>query len=148
MAVARGTLLREAPDSIPSQSAIARTAANVMAPVMRRQANIVGQTETQGAAESTKLITARALAGQSPEGTDGIPPVPADQAHDLIKTWFTEQDDRVRPHHADAEGQRRKVEEPFSVNQQSLMFPGDTNIDATLSNIINCRCTSLYEPRA
>lgn len=148
VAVARSTLQQQAPGDIPAQTAIARTAANVMAPVMRRQANTVGQTETQGAAESTKLIAARALSGQSPEGTEGIPPVPADQAQDLIKTWFTEQDDRVRPHHADAEGQRRNVEEAFTVNEQSLMFPGDTNINATLGNIVNCRCTSLYQPRA
>ena len=146
--VARSTLLQQAPDDLPSQSAIARTAANVMAPVMRRQASIAGQTETQGAAESTKLITARALSGQSPEGTDGIPPVPADLAADLIKTWFDEDDDRVRPHHVEASGQTQPVEQPFVVYGELLMFPGDTNINATLSNIIGCRCTGLYEPRA
>lgn len=147
VSVARSTLQQQAPGDPPSRTAIARTAANVMAPVMRRQAGIVGQTETQGAAESTKLIAARALSGQSPEGTDGIPPVPADQAQILIKTWFDEDDDRVRPHHVEASGQTQPVEQPFVVNDELLMFPGDTNINATLSNIIGCRCTGLYEPR-
>lgn len=132
---------------VPGRSAIARTAANIVAPMMRRQAAVVAQFETQEAAENTKHVTARTMAGESPPGAEVLPPVPAGDVIIIDKTWLTEQDDRVRAHHADAEGQRRPVDEPFIVNDQRLMFPGDTNDNATLDNVIGCRCTGLYEPR-
>lgn len=144
---AAATLAEQAPGTPPARSAIARVVANIMAPLMRRQATTVGQTETQPAAESTKQITSEALGGQNPDGTSGIPPVPPAEVVKLKKTWFTERDERVRPAHAAAEGQVRDVDQTFTVMGQSLMFPGDTSFNASLSNIVNCRCSALYEPR-
>ena len=47
----------------------------------------------------------------------------------------------------EAAAARQQVETAFSVNAQFLMFPGDTSLNADLGNIVNCRCTALYEPR-
>jgi len=146
VASATGVLSQDAAGP-PSRSAVARTAANIVGPVMRRQAVTVAQFETQEAAENTKHVTAGALAGASPPGAELLAPVPLDQVIPIEKFWLTEQDDRVRPGHADAEGQRRPVDEAFIVNDQRLMFPGDTNGNATLDNVIGCRCTGLYERR-
>jgi hypothetical protein len=58
---------------------------------------------------------------------------------DLEKTWVSTPDDRVRETHADAMGQTRKLEEPFSVGGYEAQYPGDGSLPA--EEIINCRCT-------
>ena len=61
----------------------------------------------------------------------------------LVKIWRTEEDEKVRDAHARAEGQEAKVDEPFYVGGERLMYPGDINGSA--SNIINCRCHIEYD---
>ncbi|MBH8599081.1 MULTISPECIES: phage minor head protein [unclassified Thermoactinomyces] len=56
------------------------------------------------------------------------------------KEWFAAHQDRTRPWHLEADGQRRPLDEPFEVNGEKLMFPGDTSLGATADNIVNCRC--------
>lgn len=65
-----------------------------------------------------------------------------DLADDLKKEWVSVEDERVRPDHNEANGQKRPLDEPFSVGGTSLMFPGDPN--GTPSQIINCRCAMVY----
>ena len=45
----------------------------------------------------------------------------------------------MRPGHAEADGQEVKIDEPFIVDGESLMYPGD--VTGSASNVINCRCT-------
>lgn len=54
--------------------------------------------------------------------------------------WISTLDDRTRPDHADADGQRVAVGDSFSVGGEDLAYPGDPNGDA--DQIVNCRCTS------
>ena len=55
--------------------------------------------------------------------------------------WLATRDDRVRPAHADADGQVVKVGSPFKVGGESLLYPHDPNGSA--GNTINCRCTTI-----
>lgn len=64
---------------------------------------------------------------------------------DMVKEWGATDDKRTRESHAEADGQRREMEEAFDVGGSKLMFPGDENGPA--HEIINCRCSALYHPR-
>ena len=57
------------------------------------------------------------------------------------KQWLTARDERVREAHMLADGQIVKLNEPFIVNGEYLMYPGDPAGSA--GNIINCRCVSI-----
>lgn len=50
----------------------------------------------------------------------------------------------TRPDHAAAEGQQRWAAEPFVVGGQLLQYPGDGSLGASLANLVNCRCASIY----
>lgn len=58
------------------------------------------------------------------------------------RVWDTAGDARVRHEHMMMEGQTVGVDEPFIVpgSGHSLMYPGDTSLDATGEDVINCRC--------
>lgn len=144
-------LAEERPGLPPETGAVARTARNILAPTFRRHAQTIGRTETQAAAEATKSITAEALGGLLPRvlagDARGAPPTAPDDAIALDKVWVTEGDELVRQRHAVINGQSRGVDDPFDVGREQLMFPGDTSFNASLGNIINCRCAALYERR-
>lgn len=64
------------------------------------------------------------------------------------KRWLTSRDARVRRptpsspfDHASAEGQTVAVHAPFIVSGEALMFPGDSSRGASISNLVNCRCS-------
>jgi len=59
-----------------------------------------------------------------------------------IKEWLSAKDERTRIAHRLVNGQRVKIDEPFIVDGEELMYPGDSNGSA--ANIINCRCTQIY----
>lgn len=52
------------------------------------------------------------------------------------KTWNAMDDDRTREWHADADGDEVPVGEPFSVDGEDMMYPGDP--DGSDENTINC----------
>ncbi len=83
-------------------------------------------TSTQTAAETSKDIVATSTGKQ-------------------FKTWVTQGDERVRPTHVLADSQRVLASKPFSVGNSLLMHPGDTSLGASLDEIINCRCSAVYE---
>lgn len=57
------------------------------------------------------------------------------------KRWISEKDRRTRKAHVEARGQERRLNEPFIVGGEKLMFPADVSLGATAGNVINCRCT-------
>jgi HK97 family phage portal protein len=63
----------------------------------------------------------------------------------LRKSWLSSRDSRVREWHASADGQKVAMDEPFRVNGERLMYPGDTSLGASGDNVIQCRCTQTYE---
>lgn len=71
---------------------------------------------------------------------------------EMKKQWLTSEDERVRPapdahpsmlrwNHRKAHGQIKKVDEPFRVAGENLMFPRD--MAGSPQNTINCRCQSV-----
>lgn len=61
------------------------------------------------------------------------------------KKWMAAQQDRTRDGHREADGQVVAIDEPFLVangsgQMEPLMFPGDTSMGASASNVIMCRC--------
>jgi len=59
------------------------------------------------------------------------------------KTWLSAGDDRVRPTHAEADGQNVPIDQPFNVGGEDLMYPGDPA--GSDEECMQCRCTELYE---
>lgn len=57
------------------------------------------------------------------------------------KLWLATEDERTRPTHRTADGQRVPLSEPFRVGQAALMFPGDPS--GPPEEVIQCRCTPL-----
>lgn len=88
--------------------------------------------ETNAPAELSKASEALALAGGNLERDP------------LSKTWVSQGDSDVRPHHLRADGQRVLASEPFRVMGELLMYPLDTSLGATAANVSNCRCSAQY----
>jgi hypothetical protein len=55
-----------------------------------------------------------------------------------FQEWTAQIDNRTRPGHADADGQIVPVGEPFLVDGESLMYPGDPA--GSWENTASCRC--------
>ena len=60
------------------------------------------------------------------------------------KTWVTMGDRRVRSWHEAANFQTVPVNEPFIVDGERLMHPGDTSLGASVRNIARCRCIDVW----
>lgn len=58
-------------------------------------------------------------------------------------TWQTQEDEKVRPHHAEADLQTVPIDVPFSVGGYLMMFPMDDSLGAPLEEILGCRCVEL-----
>ena len=143
---ARQAMADEIGNVVPNQQALDQ-GKRIAAPILRRQALTVGNTETQASAEATKTFVAEAAGGVVPRNAAGVPgPLPA-IGDDIIitrKTWGTQRDEQVRGRHVITDGQQRSASDLYDVGGQSLMFPGDTSNGADLSNVIRCRCFSFY----
>lgn len=58
------------------------------------------------------------------------------------KTWMTRADGLVRDAHRAAHGQQVRIDQPFQVGGEALMYPGD--IAGSLANTANCRCVPFF----
>jgi len=105
-----------------------------------RESSII-MTETQSAAESTKLIEAFALAGLPPMAVVTRERTPETKSR---KDWQDVGDKDVRAGHRASNVATVDVNEPFIVNGQQMMYPSDNSRGATVENTINCRCASFY----
>ena len=66
------------------------------------------------------------------------------------KVWLSSRDLRVRDTHKSplGEGQVTDLDVPFKLPGGLLMFPGDSSLGASGSEIIQCRCTTIHKPKA
>ena len=60
------------------------------------------------------------------------------------KTWQTEEDARVRLWHEEIDGVKIPIDEMFHVGSDDMRFPHDY-MNGSPENLINCRCTCIYE---
>ena len=65
----------------------------------------------------------------------------ADMGIEMTREWIATKDGRTRHAHGMEDGQRVGVNEPFIVDGEKLMFPGDASLGASGRNLYNCRCT-------
>lgn len=98
--------------------------------------NTIAITETQIPAERVKLIEGEEIANLIAVQTSPI-------RTKITKKWIAILDERTRHWHAEADGQNKPIDEPYVVNGQLLMHPGDESLGATANNIVNCRCNSI-----
>ncbi len=61
---------------------------------------------------------------------------------ELLKVWQAILDDRTRDTHRSANGQQRRINDPFDVGGASLQWPADAGGPA--GEVINCRCWEDY----
>lgn len=110
----------------------------------------IAMTETQFIAEATKAIEAAVVgSGGRVDVTNVIGPT-AVILGDITKVWASILDGNTRINgfdHVAPDGQRVKMNQPFIVSSEKLMFPGDRSLGASIGNIANCRCSALYQLR-
>jgi len=148
-------------DPPPSRQEEAVIAGAILFRRLNQRRRGIAMLETQAVAEASKLTEAQVLVGLRPtavplpqvvqslreegqiEAAEKAEELETEVENTIFKTWVSMGDDRVRPAHLDADGQVRPVEEPFIVDGEELMEPGDTSLGASLENVINCRCSSV-----
>ena len=134
-------LRAENPFVEPSREDVVRSASENLKKTFKARVNLITNMETQAPSEEAKRLEALALAGVAL-----LPFQPIDILPEAVqKTWVTVGDDLVRTSHAIANKQKRDVDDPFIVQGQRLMYPGDTKLGATIDNVARCRCSALYQ---
>jgi predicted kinase len=100
---------------------------------------------TNAAAESAKLTQIELLSGEEPTlGGAGT------NRSKSKKSWANMGDSLVRAggksafNHLRAE-QEVQIDKPFIVSGESLRFPGDMSLGASIGNVANCRCSATYD---
>lgn len=164
---AREELGAGVPDAI-----VEKVAGRVFRRLSAPRINNIATTETQAATEGARDMIARDIARQmrpvieagDQEAARLLAEVSGDyatyRAAELVddvapseillglsaamKMWKDMDDARVRPWHAEADGQMVPVAEPYVVKGELLMYPGDSSFGASVSNLARCRCISLW----
>lgn len=65
------------------------------------------------------------------------------QSGQVTHTWLSQEDERVRPTHAEADGQTVPINTPFTVGGYLLMFPCDDSLGAPAKEVVLCRCVEV-----
>jgi uncharacterized protein with gpF-like domain len=63
------------------------------------------------------------------------------------KTWWSAVDKRVRDSHKEAHCRTVPYDHPFTVGESVMMRPGDASLGAGPEEIVNCRCSVLFNTR-
>jgi len=123
--------------------------ANKLRAVFSSRFKTVTMTETQFSSEKVKHIEAAVVSrgGQLDPVDAGISELLSgriDGEPSTRKEWATILDQVTRAAHVVADGQTQPINEPFIVDSEFLMEPGDPRLGASPGNLINCRCSALY----
>lgn len=121
----------QTPNLVTQRTQVASSAGNDFDRTSPGRANTAATTETQSSAETNKFIIAGIILLAANIFTEGK------------KVWMTILDGKERASHQDADGQRVGVNDPYIVQGERLMYPGDISLGASADNIINCRCGSM-----
>lgn len=126
---------------------VPRLTATLFATSSLAQAGAVATTETQMGSETCKGIEAHMLVGDTT--------IEIKRRGSIItaqKIWRSQGDSRVRTtdsggkfDHLAADGQSVDSAKSFSVGGERLLWPGDISLGASAGNIINCRCSAIYD---
>lgn len=111
--------------------------------------NTIAITETQFSSEKVKQTEAAVVSrdGQITPTSAGASQLISGRVTgdpETTKEWAAILDQVTREAHVIADGQTQSINEPFVVDSEFLMEPGDSSLGATAGNVINCRCSALY----
>lgn len=121
---------------------VASTVANNFAEWGINHSKIVATTEVQDVAESSKFTENDALTDLASE--DGDVDITTIQKGSE-KVWLTAGDEKVRASHSAIDGTIVKADDVFVTGMGGRMrFCGDMSLGADLSDVINCRCETIY----
>ena len=138
----------EAGDPMPGLREAALIAGAILFRGLRGRTTGIVMGETQAPAEASKLTELNTLLGNEPSVDSGQEAAPSP----VMKTWVSQGDSRVRTppdssfDHLRADSTEVPVNQPFRVSGESLMYPGDTSLGASIGNVANCRCSSITDP--
>lgn len=104
----------------------------------------IALTETQVSAETFKRLESAVISRGGNVSPVEISTGEVEPNSESVKEWNAILDARVRNPHAVADGQVKNINDPFIVDGERLMFPGDSSLGASAGNYINCRCSALY----
>ena len=138
--MARQTMIEQ--DQEITNMGLAATTAVIFRRAYEARTNVIAITETQAAAESTKLQESAVLSGEDPSSITRLGGLFI--ASKSIKIWNTVGDILVRPIHAAVNLTDVSINEAFTIGGERLMFPGDTSLGATAKNVAHCRCGLTY----
>lgn len=125
-------------NNLPVDNAtIADKTKNPLKDELKTHNGVIAQQEIQTATENAKFTEVSEI-DKSLETETEI-------AERIDKTWVTMGDSKVRDKHKAANNQRRKLNDAFIVGGELLKYPKDTSLGASLANVINCRCKSIYQ---
>ena len=124
---------------IPTDRDIALAATAILRRKFEARISSIAMSETQVASESTKFIGAEIESDLTPKILGG-----GLVATLTSKMWRTMGDSKVRKIHTAAEEQIRQLTQPYIVDNEFLMYPGDSSMGASAGNTANCRCISEY----
>lgn len=127
---------------------LGRLSSSILSESLLARIGVIATTETQGAAESTKFMEAELFSGSMPFVLlDETIDEPENMINRQVnKTWQTVGDDKVRDTHNDINGTTIPLNELFVLSSGSrLKFPRDETFNPALGDVINCRCSVVYE---
>lgn len=124
----------------PNNKQIATKTSKLLNKSFKGRTETIAITETEFMAESTKTIETNVLQDKKPFPTFTIPLVLSAFNKIGTKEWRAVLDSRTRFAHLEADGQIKKIDEPFEVGNELLMYPSDSSLGASAGNTINCRC--------
>lgn len=115
--------------------------------IAERVDEILSATKTERwRGRSTTVARTETIGSLSAGRQDSFAALAEELGEEMETVWIsTVGDGRTRPEHAEADGQRVALGQPFIVGGEQLRYPGDPFGSA--SNVINCRCsTALAAP--
>ncbi len=125
---------------MPTNKELALSTAAVFRRKYKPRVMGIAATETQSAAEATKLIEAAVLSSDNP--ADVMDPL-APAKVESTKTWRNT-GKNIRPLHKRLSGVKKPINKSFETGGEQLMHPGDTSLGATAKNIVHCKCALTF----
>ena len=135
-----GVVLTERLEREPTRAELAKESKRQFLSTSIGRSNTIAATTTQRAAEGMKDINRQVFLGYR-NGMESVQlQIPQNPGNEV---WVSLGDSIVRIAHILADGQL-KQNGTFTVKGQLLKYPGDDSLGATLDNLINCRCSSIF----
>ncbi len=136
-------------------SAAARTSARIEAAAQLEIRKTIGDAYTQGMSVRETAAQIRTSVGEAAPWqadmlartdlvslSNGASLAAAKSAGIAFKTWVTAGDEKVRPEHADADGQTVPADGMFNIGGEDCDYPADPVLSD--ANAANCRCVCTY----